>query len=92
MEKIETIPQTFTRKPVFRRLEKVAQYAVLTEKERKAYKESLKVYRDNYAIAETERAEGKAEGIAEAIAEKSKKARELGISEDVIAKIFGSKI
>lgn len=86
MEQMETIPQTFTREPVFRRLEKVAQYAALTEKERKAYRESLKVYRDNYAIAETERAEGR----AEAIAEKSQKARELGLSEDMIAKIFGT--
>ena len=36
------------------------------------------------------RAEGLAEGRAEAIAEKLKKAKEIGISDDIIAKIFGN--
>ncbi|MDE6341692.1 MAG: Rpn family recombination-promoting nuclease/putative transposase [Muribaculaceae bacterium] len=105
MEKMEAIPQTFTTDPVFRRLEKVARYAALTDKDKKAYRESLKVYRDNYAIMETERTEGRAEGLAEglakgrteglakgraqAIAEKTKLAREMGLPEDVIARLFG---
>lgn len=105
MEKMEAIPQSFTNEPVFRRLGRVAQYAALSDKEKKAYRESLKIYRDNYAIAETERAEGRAEGRAqgrvegraqgrvegraETIAEKTKLAREMGLSEDVIARLFG---
>ncbi|MDE6548402.1 MAG: Rpn family recombination-promoting nuclease/putative transposase [Muribaculaceae bacterium] len=67
MEKMEALPQTFTKDPVFRRLGEKAKYAALTEKEKKAYRESLKVYRDNYAIAETERTLGRAEGRAEGI-------------------------
>lgn len=89
MEKMETMPQTFTNDPVFKRLGKVARYAALTDKDKKAYKESLKVYRDNYAIAETERTIGRAEGRAEAIAEKTRVAREMGLSEEIISKLFG---
>lgn len=62
---MEAIPTTFMKDPVFQRLGQVAKYAALNEKEKKAYRESLKVYRDNYAIAETERTEGRAEGILE---------------------------
>ena len=66
---MEAIPTTFMKDPVFQRLGQVAKYATLNEKEKKAYRESLKVYRDNYAIAETERTEGRAEGRAEGILE-----------------------
>lgn len=69
MDKMEAIPTTFMKDPVFQRLGQVAKYAALNEKEKKAYRESLKVYRDNYAIAETERTEGRAEGRAEGILE-----------------------
>lgn len=65
MDKMEAIPQSFAKEPVFRRLAQKAKYAALTDKERKAYRESLKVYRDNYAIAETEREEGRKEGRKE---------------------------
>ncbi|MBD5261089.1 MAG: Rpn family recombination-promoting nuclease/putative transposase [Bacteroides sp.] len=69
MEKMEAIPQSFTKDPVFRNLNRVARYAALSEKDRIAYKKSLKAYRDAYAIAEAERAEGRAEGLAEGRAE-----------------------
>ena len=36
------------------------------------------------------RAEGKAEGRAEAIAEKTKLAKEMGLSAEVISKLFGN--
>lgn len=49
--------------PVFRDLNRVARYAALTEKDKKAYKESLKAYREAYAIYETEQAIGEARGI-----------------------------
>lgn len=99
MDKMDMIPQTFTKEPVFERLEKVARYAVLSDRQKKAYNESLKVYRDNYAIAETERNEGIAEGIAigraegraEAIAEQLQIAKEMGLPEDVISRLFGKK-
>lgn len=87
MDKMETIPQTFLDEPVFRRLGKVAKYATLNDREKKAYKESLKVYRDNYAIAETERAEGRAEGKAEGIASMIKGMARQGLSLDLIASV-----
>ena len=66
---MEAMPQSFMKEPVFRQLGKKARYAALTDPERKAYNESLKAYRDAYAIAATERAEGRAEGLAEGRAE-----------------------
>lgn len=69
MEMLERIPQSFMSEPVFKRLGKVARVAALSEPERRAYDRSLKAYRDNYAIALTERAEGHAEGHAEGLAE-----------------------
>ncbi len=90
MEKMEAMPTTFMKDPVFRRLGEVARFAALDERDRKAYKESLKAYRDSYAIAATERAEGRAEGRAETIAEKVRKAREMGLSEEIISQLFGN--
>ena len=69
MEKMETMPAVFLNDPVFRRLGKVARVAALDKKERREYEQSLKIYRDNYAIMATERSEGFAEGIAEGRAE-----------------------
>lgn len=63
MEKMEALPQSFAKDPVFRDLNRVARYAALTDKDKKAYKESLKAYRDAYAIYETEQAIGEARGI-----------------------------
>lgn len=65
METMEAMPQSFMKEPVFRRLGKVAQYAALDEKDRRAYNESLKAYRDAYAIFKTEREEGRALGLEE---------------------------
>ena len=96
MDKMEAIPQTFRKDPVFRKLGEVAQYAALNEEDKKAYNKSLKAYRDAYAIYETERAEGRAQGLAEGraetIAEKTRLARKIGVSEDIIAKLFGPEM
>ncbi len=40
METMEALPHTFAKGPVFRRLGKVARFAALNEKDKKAYKES----------------------------------------------------
>lgn len=45
----------------------MARYAALDKEQQDAYKASLKIYRDNYAIMKTERDEGRAEGLAEGI-------------------------
>lgn len=63
MEKMEAIPHSFTKDPVFRNLGRVARYAALNDVDKEAYRKSLKAYRDAYAIAETERTIGKEEGI-----------------------------
>ncbi len=62
---MERIPTSFNDEPIFRKLGKVARYGTLTESQRQAYDHSLKVYRDNYAIAQTERSLGRAEGRGE---------------------------
>ena len=64
METMETMPRQFTQDPVFSRLEEVAKVGALDDRARRLYRESLKVYRDNYAIAQTERSIGIEEGIA----------------------------
>ncbi|MDE6273023.1 MAG: hypothetical protein K2M31_08465 [Muribaculaceae bacterium] len=101
MRNSESIPRTFMQDPVFRRLGDVARYGALSDKEKKAYKESLKVYRDNYAIMETERTEGRAEGLAEGLAKGLAKGRTEsklhiaramlsdGMNPDVISKYTG---
>ncbi|MBD5358432.1 MAG: hypothetical protein HDR88_15845 [Bacteroides sp.] len=50
---------------IFNELSESARIAVLTESERKDYDKLLKIYRDKYAIAMTERRLGKEEGRAE---------------------------
>ncbi len=86
METMETLPQTSAKDPVFRRLGKIARYAALNEKDKKAYKESLKAYRDGYAIAETERKLGRAEGEMVAMMRVAKKMKAKGSSiEDIMA-------
>ena len=55
---MNTIPQQFKQEPIFGRLGHVARLGALSRSQRDAYYQSLKNYRDNYAIAATERAEG----------------------------------
>lgn len=88
MDKMEAMPKVFMDEPVFRRLRKVAKVAALTEAQRKEYDKSLKIYRDNYAIAMTERNEGFAEGKAEGIVEGMEKGIEegkIGVAKNLIA-------
>ena len=97
MDKMEVMPKVFMNDPVFRRLGEVAKVAALTDNEREAYDKSLKVYRDSYAIAETERAEGREEGRVEGRAEgraeeklsNARNLKKLGIPIDIIAKGVG---
>ena len=50
---------------IFKRLAEICETQALTPEERDRYEESLKVYRDNIAIAQYQKAEGRAEGFAE---------------------------
>lgn len=69
MEKMESMPTLFIQDPVFRKLAQATQYANLSEKDKEAYRKSLKAYMNAYAVYETERAEGRAQGLAQGIAE-----------------------
>lgn len=65
LDNLEQIPESFMKDPIFAELRDVARVAALSGEERRAYESSLKSYRDAYAIAQTERAEGRAEGLIE---------------------------
>ncbi len=86
--------------PYFLKVSREARYGTLTEEERCVYDHSLKVYRDNYAIAQTERnlslAEGRAEGIAlgdaKATARIVKNLLQTELPLDKIANAFGLTI
>lgn len=105
LENMNTIPQTFVqRNNIFKDFGKSARVAALTKEEQMAYEASLKVYRDNYAIAVTERqlgyvegeAKGRAEGEAKGkIEEKKENARNfklLGVDPTIIAKATGLSV
>lgn len=90
LEKMKKMPAQFTAaNPIFGRLNETARVAALSVDERTEYERSLKAYRDNYAIMETERSEGRAEGLAEGLArgraEIVKNMFKMGLSLDVIA-------
>ena len=85
METMERIPSSFTSDPIFRKLGKIARVGALSESQRRAYDNSLKIYRDNYAIAETERNEGRAEGIAEGFIKGRAEGIAVGIEERTLA-------
>ena len=78
MENMERIPSSFTSDPVFKKLGKIARVGALTDSQRRAYDQSLKIYRDNYAIAETERNQGIAEGFMRGRAEGRAEGEEVG--------------
>lgn len=89
MEKMESISVSFMKDPVFRDLGKVAKVAALSPSQHRAYDHSLKIYRDNYAIAQTERAEGRAEGKVEALKEVAKKLLASGADISYVKSISG---
>ena len=53
----------------FQKLAEICEVAALTPKERERYEESMKVYRDNIAIAQRAEADGEARGLAKGRAE-----------------------
>lgn len=93
LDKLEQIPQSFMKDPIFAELRDVARVAALSGEERHAYERSLKSYRDAYAIAQTERREGRAEGRAEgrelANAENAIKMLALGLDYATITAVTG---
>ena len=65
LETMNTTVPFQTQKPIFNRLESIADMARLTREEREHYHISLDSYRTNLAVMDHERNEGRAEGRAE---------------------------
>jgi len=74
---------------VFKKLFEVAEIAKFTSKEREAYEESLKYYRDIKNVVDTSREEGVEEGIKEGIKEVAKKMKNKGMSNLEIGELTG---
>jgi predicted transposase/invertase (TIGR01784 family) len=93
LPKLQERPRKLQEK-VFEKLFNEAELAKLTPEEMRTYEESLKVYRDNYAVIETAKNEGRQEERIE-IAREMKKdgdslekiARITGLSKEQIAKL-----
>ncbi len=77
----------------FKKLSEICETAALTPQERSRYEESIKVYRDNIAIAERDWMEGKAAGLAEGkaagLAEVAKNLKKMGLPLPDISKATG---
>ena len=65
----------------FKKLSEICEMAALTPQERSRYEESIKVYRDNIAIAERDWMEGKAAGLAEGKAAGLAEGKAAGLAE-----------
>lgn len=68
MEKLQRLPFK-ARKAVFEKLEQIVDIAAMSKEDRMKYDESIKVYRDQLAMMEYERQQGKAEGLAQGLAQ-----------------------
>ena len=74
---------------VFEKLFSEAEIAKLNSEDMKAYKESLKVYRDNYSVIETAKNEGMLEGASKREIEIARELKRNGVAVDLIEKTTG---
>ena len=82
---------------VFQKLASIADVASLTQQERIAYDENLRIYRDNIAVYEGQyleglekgEAKGRAEGRVEAMMENARRMKADGMATDLITKYTG---
>ena len=88
MEKLQRLPFK-ARKAVFEKLEQIVDIAAMSKEDRMKYDESIKVYRDQLAMMEYERQQGKAEGKAEERFKNARGMKTAGIAPDLIAQITG---
>ena len=89
---------------VFQKLASIADVASLTQQERIAYDENLRIYRDNIAVYEGQYLEGRAEGLvegeakgraegrAEALMENARRMKADGMTSALIAKYTGLSV
>ncbi len=80
METLKRMPFK-AQKSVFDELEKIVDISALSKEERMKYDESIKVYRDNLAIASGQRKLGHKEGFEEGMEKGIKKGKEKGKEE-----------
>ena len=73
----------------FKKLFEAAEIAKFTPKEREAYEESLKYYRDIKNVVDTSREEGREQGRKERNIEIAKELKKNGISVDIIMQSTG---
>ena len=74
---------------IFSRLFEAAEIAKFTPKEREAYEESLKYYRDIKNVVDTSREEGLKEGMEKGIEQVAKKMKQEGFTTEAIQKLTG---
>ena len=85
---------------VFQKLASIADVASLTQQERIAYDENLRIYRDNIAVFEGQYLEGlekglekgEAKGRAEAMMENARRMKADGMTSALIAKYTGLSV
>ena len=77
------------REPIFEQAFEAAEIARMDKEELARYEASLKVYRDNYAVMETQREEGRVEGRAEEKIEIARNMKKKGYDPVDIAEMTG---
>ncbi len=90
LEDMNTIPQSFVdRNSIFQDFGNSARVAALSKEERIAYEASLKAYRDNHAIMETERQAGYTKGKMEEKLKTAKALKALKVAPSIISQATG---
>jgi len=89
LSKLQNRPKKLQER-VFKRLFEQAEIAKFTPKEKEAYEESLKYYRDIKNVVDTSREEGRVEGIEQGIEQEKRKVNEK--QEQTIIKMYQAKI
>ena len=99
METLKRMPFK-AQKSVFDKLEKIVDIASLSKEEREKYDESIKIYRDNLAVAAGQieigmkkgLEKGREEGLKEGIEKVARNLKLTGMSSEEISKITGLSI
>lgn len=74
---------------VFQKLASIADVASLSKKERQAYDENLRKYRDTVAVMEGQYLEGMEKGIEKTLRENARRMKAKGYTAEDIAEITG---
>lgn len=93
MESIQTQLPFISKKPIFKRINDIAEIAKMPSEEREKYQRSLDAYRTNAATYVYEREQGRAEGREEGRAEEritnARKMIAAGMPEDLVLSTLG---